>query len=359
MVFLISIRDRRWLALAGSLAGAALTVWLSASTAGAQGYFLGLPDEPACQSLTPASAGGPLPRNQNLMVLRFLGVANYELTYRGQVLLLDAGIELLPWWAQTGLTREEITRVDGIFIGHAHGEHLWDAPYIAQRTGATVMGDPISTKFLRESGLPEQQITEVKGVGGEGETATFDGFTVRAVLGYHNIIDTTYIRKIRTAAEAVTLKPGLTEEEDAFRRGLGERGPQLDAGTRERLVTEGTIRYFISLDNGFRLIYGDSAGPVTDAERELMETVPAMDVALIPYYGLEMATPLTMNFVRLFKPSVILPTHFDGHRARTLDMPVAPLALEVREALPEATVLTPLLRAPICIDTVTKEVFVG
>jgi len=26
----------------------------------------------------------------------------------------------------------------------AHGEHLWDAPYIAQKTGAIVMGDPIA-----------------------------------------------------------------------------------------------------------------------------------------------------------------------------------------------------------------------
>ncbi len=341
------------------VAGVALTVWLSSSTTGAQGYHLGLPDEPACQSLTPASAGGPLPNNQNLMVLRFLGVANYELTYRGQVILLDAGIELLPWWAQTGLTRDQITKADGIFIGHAHGEHLWDVPYIAERTGATVMADPIGATFLRESGLPESQISEVKGLGGDGETAAFDGFTVRPVLGHHNIIDTTYIRKIRTAAGAVTLKPGLTDPEEAFRQELGERGPRLDPETRQRLVTEGTMRYVVSLDNGFRLIYGDSAGPVTDAESELMETVPALDVALIPYYGLEMATPLTMNFVRLFKPSVIVPTHFDGHRARTLDMPIGPLALEVRKELPETTVLTPLLKAPICIDTVTKEVFVG
>jgi hypothetical protein len=96
MTCLTSIGDRRWLALMASFAGVALTVWLSSSTAGAQGYHLGLPDEPACQSLTPASVGGPLPNDQNLMVLRFLGVANYELTYRGQVILLDAGIELLP-----------------------------------------------------------------------------------------------------------------------------------------------------------------------------------------------------------------------------------------------------------------------
>jgi hypothetical protein len=40
-------------------------------------------------------------------------------------------------------------------------------------------------------------------------------------------------------------------------------------------------------------------------------------------------------------------------------MPIGPLAIEVRKELPETTVLTPLLKAPICIDTVTKEVFVS
>lgn len=361
MVFLTSMRDRRVLALMVSVVAVTLTMLLSAPTAGAlgQGYYLGLAQEPACQTLTPAAAGGPLPQNQNVMVLRFLGVANYELAYRGQVILLDAGIELLPWWAQTGLTRDQMTKVDGIFIGHAHGEHIWDAPYIAQRTGATVMADPIGAEFLRSSGLPESQIAMVKGLWGAGETLAFDGFTVQAVLGHHNVIDRDYMAKTRVAAEAVTLKPGLTEAEERVRQELADRGPQLDAETRQRLVTEGTIRYFVSLDNGFRLIYGDSAGPPTDAERELMRRVPAMDVALIPYYGLEMATPLTMNFVRLFKPSIVLPTHFDGHRARTLDMPVGPLALAVREEFPKTVVLSPLLKAPICIDTVTKEVFLG
>lgn len=359
MVYLTSIRDRRWLALLACVAGVALTVSLAGSTARAQGYYLGLEQEPACQSLVPSAAGGPLPASQDLMVLRFLGVANYELTYRGQVILLDGGIELLPWWAQTGLKRDQMNKVDGIFIGHAHGEHIWDAPYIAERTGATVMADPIGSEFLRSSGLPEDQIAMVRGLGGDGETLSFDGFTVQAVLGHHNVIDTDYIAKARVAARAVTLKPGLTEAEEAFRQELGQRGPRLDPETRQQLVTEGTMRYFFSFDNGFRLIYGDSPGPPTAAERELMQRVPAIDVALIPYYGLEMAIPLTMNFVRLFKPLIVLPTHFDGHRARTLDMPVGPLALTVREEFPETRVIAPLLKAPICIDTATKEMFVG
>jgi hypothetical protein len=90
-----------------------------------------------------------------------------------------------------------------------------------------------------------------------------------------------------------------------------------------------------------------------------MQRVPAMDVALIPYYGLDMAIPLTMEFVRLFKPSIVLPTHQDGHRARMLDMPMGPLGLAIRDEFPATRAISPLLRAPVCIDTVTKDVFVG
>ena len=90
-----------------------------------------------------------------------------------------------------------------------------------------------------------------------------------------------------------------------------------------------------------------------------MQGVPGIDVGFIPYYGLELAPPITMEYVRLFKPAVMLPTHHDGHRNRMLDMPIGPLGLLVREEFPKTKVVAPLLRAPVCINTVTKELYVG
>lgn len=46
--------------------------------------------EPACQTMKPASAGGAMPKDSNLMVLRYLSYSNYEIAYRGRILLLDA-----------------------------------------------------------------------------------------------------------------------------------------------------------------------------------------------------------------------------------------------------------------------------
>jgi hypothetical protein len=47
-------------------------------------------EEPACQTLQPASAGGPLPKSADVLVLRYFSYGNYEVAYRGKVLLLDA-----------------------------------------------------------------------------------------------------------------------------------------------------------------------------------------------------------------------------------------------------------------------------
>ncbi len=210
---------------------------------------------------------------------------------------------------------------------------------------------------MKSTGLvPETQLRAV--TGGGGETFRFNGFTVEAVLGHHNVVPNEYMATDRVAAAAVTLRGPLTPDEMAHDKRLNGAVP-LTAEERERLVKEGTIAYFIRLDNGFRLFYTDSAGPTTNAERTIMEGVPGIDVGFIPYYGLELAPPITMEYIRLFKPALVLPTHHDGHRNRMLDMPIGPLGLMVREEFPKTKVIAPLLRAPVCINTVTKELYVG
>jgi L-ascorbate metabolism protein UlaG (beta-lactamase superfamily) len=339
-------------------AGAFVFLFLCSSAFG-QSRYAALDQEPACRTLTPAAAGGPLPANPDVLVLRFLGVSNYELAYRDNVILLDAGVDKLAWWAPNNITPEEMTRrVDAILIGHAHGEHLWDAPLIADKTGALVVGDPIAMKWVRSTGrVGDKKMAVVKGLG--GETFKFNGFTVEAVQGHHNIVPDEYMRKDRAAAEAVgALKGGLTPEQQAHDRRLNGMVP-LDAVEREKLITEGTIAYFFTFDNGFKVFYTDSAGPTTDAEKKIMQGKTGIDVGFIPYYGGELAIPITMEYVRLFTPAVMLPTHHDGHRNRMLDMPMGPLNLAIRDEFPKSKAIAPLLRTPVCINTVTKELYLG
>jgi L-ascorbate metabolism protein UlaG (beta-lactamase superfamily) len=328
------------------------------SVASAQGQHSSLDQEPACQSLVPTAAGGPRPQNPDVIVLRFLGVANYELAHRDNVVLLDAGIDTLSWWEPSGVTPEMMTKdVDAILIGHAHGEHLWDAPYIGEKTGALVVADPIAMRWIRGTGrIDDKKMAAVKGLG--GETFTFNGFTVEAVLGHHNVVPDDYMQKDRAAAAAIALKGGLTPEQQAHDRRLGGMVPTTPE-ERERIIKEGTIAYFFTFDNGFTMFYTDSAGPTTDAERRIMQGKARVDVGFIPYYGGELAIPITMEYVRLFKPDVMLPTHHDGHRNRMLDMPMGPLGLAIRSELPKTKAVAPLLRTPVCINTVTREVYLG
>lgn len=341
------------------LAAGVLAVVLACTSAFAQSRYPELNQEAACQTLMPAAAGGPLPRNPDVLVLRFLGVSNYEFAYRDTVILLDAAIDKLAWWAPNNITPEEMTRrVNAILIGHAHGEHLWDAPLIAERTGALVVGDPIAMKWVQGTGrVGDKKMAVVRGLG--GETFKFNGFTVEAVQGHHNVVPDEYMRKDRAAAEAVgALKGGLTPEQQAHDRRLNAMVP-LDAVEREKLITEGTIAYFFTFDNGFKAFYTDSAGPTTEAEKKIMQGKNGIDLGFIPYYGGELAIPITMEYIRLLKPAVMLPTHHDGHRNRMLDMPMGPLNLTIRDEFPKSKAIAPLLRTPVCINTVTKELYVG
>jgi glyoxylase-like metal-dependent hydrolase (beta-lactamase superfamily II) len=87
-----------------------------------------LADDPACQTSKIAAAGGPMPKGQNTVVLRYLGVSNYELSYRDQVLLFDTFYSRV-WPARPlGVTSADFTRATAILFGHGHWDHIADAP---------------------------------------------------------------------------------------------------------------------------------------------------------------------------------------------------------------------------------------
>ena len=52
-----------------------------------------------------------------------------------------------------------------------------------------------------------------------------------------------------------------------------------------RVIDEGTIAYLITLDGGFRIMYRDSGGRVTDQEKAAMARAGAVDLALVAVAG--------------------------------------------------------------------------
>src|ERR1044071_9478494 len=138
-------------------AALASVLTLIGTSVAAQGAKAPMRQDPACQSLTPVSAGGPAPKNAETVVVRWLGMMNYELAYRDQVFLLNAYFDRLPHSHPIGIMPADIKKATAIFVGHAHFDHIADAPAIAKRIGAPVIGASFGSAVAEKAGLPAKQ----------------------------------------------------------------------------------------------------------------------------------------------------------------------------------------------------------
>jgi L-ascorbate metabolism protein UlaG (beta-lactamase superfamily) len=313
--------------------------------------------DPACQTLTPASAGGTLPRGRSVVVLRWLGIANYELSYRGNVLLLDAAwSRVAPPARPVGFGVADAKRANAIFIGHGHGDHVWDLIAAAKQTGAPVYGGPQVVDYLKAQGIPDAQIKPAATAG----VVKFDGFTVEPILYRHSPGRPPAVQKAMAAYEQAfneIIRPQTPEEEKQWDAINARRGPG------QGIDETGTYAYLFTFDNGFKLLYTDTAGPPTDALKQTIAKTGNLDVTMVGYQGRFLAARQndeSLPIVWLTKPRYVIPTHHDdeGGGARP-DMPIYPLAMAIREQLPNTRTISPLYRSPICFDTATKDFYLG
>src|SRR5258706_4178804 len=145
---------RNWI---GGVAAMTMAALMLAAPAQAQGKSVDFTKEPACDSLTPTSMGGPAPKSPRLLVVRYLGSSNHEIAYRNTVLLLNAHYARTPPARPLGFNRDDVKKVDALLIGHGHGDHMSDAPYVAMKTGAPLVGAPITTTQAKKMGLADAQ----------------------------------------------------------------------------------------------------------------------------------------------------------------------------------------------------------
>src|SRR3954468_24985265 len=116
--------------------------------------------------LNAQQAAPPPPRSSavRLVTLTYLGAAGWEITDGVTVILVDPYLSRVPLVANgSSLGRAEsadrrpvdpntivvsdtaevdahVRRADFILLHHSHVDHILDAPYIARKTGATVIG---------------------------------------------------------------------------------------------------------------------------------------------------------------------------------------------------------------------------
>lgn len=309
--------------------------------------FSALPRDPACYSDRLTSTGGVAPQNPHTLAVRWTGFSNFELTYKGKIILLDAYFDRGRNYPPLGFAAAGVTRADAIIIGHGHYDHMSDAASVGIRTGAPLVGAALTTDVLKSEQVPPSQLRTVTGKG--GELLQFDGFTVQPILALHGQPDKHVTQVMEGAYNSLLPKPDADAE--AEEKAIAARGT-----FDPRVITEGTIAYLITLDDGFRIIYRDSGGHVTDYEKTAMEKLGGVDLALVGLSADILNVPTeqqALEHARLYKPDVFMPAHHDG--ALQGHMPLwratEPVFQALRDADPGLITVSRGYRQPVCFNT--------
>jgi L-ascorbate metabolism protein UlaG (beta-lactamase superfamily) len=301
--------------------------------------------DPGCTSTTLVSTGGPAPRDPRTLAIRWTGYANFELAFNGEVVLLDTYFDRGSVFPPLGFKAADVKRADLILIGHGHVDHMSDAASVGARTGAPVVGAPVTTEKLLSQGMNPAQVRTVTGRG--GELLKFNGFTVEPILGRHGEPPADVVKAFAQALRSTTKKPTPEQLEELAQ--IRQRGISGDP----RVVTEGTIAYLITLDNGFRIYVRDSGGRVTDYEKAVMQRVGRVDVALVAVSAStiqELTVPQALEHARTYRPDVYIPSHHDGP-LNGLWRPTEPLFQALKDDRPGIVTVSRGYREPVCFDT--------
>jgi hypothetical protein len=298
----------------------------------------------ACDSLTPALVGGPLlPAKSDIAVIRWLGNANYELTFGGKVYLFDTYYDRVSRSRPLGFSVADVKRADVIFLSHAHFDHMSDIVPVAKQTGAKVVGAPITIETAEKLGLPAAQAVVAKG----GETLHFGDLTVEIALARHSTIQDGLIAAYANLYKVETR--ANTPEEDAHTKEVQSRGT-----FSPDVIDKGTLAFALKLKNGFTMVGVGSAGPITDGDRALAQKIGRADVAFIayqPHAVAERQIPDTWALIDLFNPRLYLPAHHDHSFGTWLDLGLEPLFQKLRDEKPGTKFVAPLYRSAICVAT--------
>ena len=306
-------------------------------------------NDPACEARTLVSTGGQFPQNPQTLAVRWTGFSNFELVYKGQVILLDAYFDRGSIFPSLGFKAADLKRANVILLGHGHHDHMSDAASVAIRTGAVVVGAPLTADKLLAQKVDPKQVRSVTGTG--HEELKFQYFTVEPILGRHGAPPPDIAATFNQALQRTTPRP--TPEQSAEQLAIRERGI-----SDPRVASEGTIAYLITLDDGFRIMYRDSGGTVTEYEKAAMARVERVDVA-IGAIAASVLPALTsqqaLEYIRTYKPAVYIPAHHDGS-INELWRATEPIFQTLKDENPKIVTISKGYREPSCFDTTKRSI---
>lgn len=227
--------------------------------------------------------------------LRYLGTAGFVLEHGQHTLVVDPYVSR-NGWLQTlfgRLTVDEerlhrvVPRADDVLVGHAHYDHVLDAPALCHRHGARLIGSPAVGMVGRAAGLPEAQIVVTHG---HEDIATGPGF-VRGLPSAHGRV---YFNRVSLPGD-ITAPPRWPPRVTELRHGL-------------------VLNWYVEL-GGLRLVHVDSA----DFHRAEWERLDAdhgvrehgVDVLCLCAIGRRYRPHYVQEAVQLLRPRVVLACHWD------------------------------------------------
>jgi L-ascorbate metabolism protein UlaG (beta-lactamase superfamily) len=257
--------------------------------------------------------------------LAWLGTAGHVVSTASTTVLVDPYVSRfgLAHLATRGLRPDEAAierwipaKIDAVLCGHSHFDHLVDAPRIAQRTGAMIVGSESTCAFARAQGVAESRIVCVPKT---GERLRVGDIDVRFVPSLHGRIA---LGRVPFDGEVRT-PPRLPARAWQYRMG-GAYGILLGVA-------------------GVRIYHNGSADLIDAAiagERA--------DVLLVGLAGRQATRDYLERLVTALDPRVIVPTHHDAffspleeglHLLPTIDLPG--FFAEAKRRAPRARVVVP------------------
>lgn len=245
------------------------------------------------------------------VTLRWLGVAGFAIAEGDTVLLHDPYLSrpglwrLLTAWYEPdesvlapllgpGSPAPELARAQAILIGHSHFDHLGDAPWIAQQSGAQVIGSQTTVQIARAYGLPEAQAVRAD----PGATLRFGPFSVRVVESRH----------AHVLLGRVPLEGTLEAQPEAPLHALS--------------FVLGDARWYLVTHepSGMRILLTSSANRHAPALAALRAEGITVDVLLAATQGRD--ADFARELVAALRPRVVVPHHYESF-FEALDSPDA------------------------------------
>jgi L-ascorbate metabolism protein UlaG (beta-lactamase superfamily) len=264
----------------------------------------------------------PIERSQSSSLrIEWLGTAGHVVRTAATTILIDPYVTRAPLSRlvrrippdEIAIERWIPKKVDAVLCGHSHFDHLLDAPHIALRRGAKLVGSRTTCSFARAAGVPDENLVEVPS---RGAHVRIGDIAVRFVSSLHARIA---LGRVPFAGEVME-PPHLPARAWDYKMG-GAFGILLEAA-------------------GVCLYHNGSADLV-DAELAGLRA----DVVLMGLAGRQVRRGYVGRFLDALSPRVVIPTHHDAFFAPLEDglrlLPGVDLEGWVREVSPRARVILP------------------